>query len=486
MASDFLSRLSEDDRARLEGIGQTMELPARHHLLVRGERGGDVFRVERGQLEIVDRRSRPEVILDVLGPGELVGELGFIDGTPRSADAFASPGCVVTRWPVRELQDLLASDAAFAARFWRAMAEEVADRLRDVTSAAVTGGLRGASANAGNATDGNATMMARSLLGASLGGLAQVDQQLRRDPADAKAARRVGELLDLLAADLMRRQRGGADPTTLARAVRKLSEQVHPYLLRSATAELTMSAPDGFAGGPAVLHHVLGDTPRGDGALGLAVDRWLLEQPRIVGLRDRQEQATRRLEELLSTHLGPLSLVLINCAQGPLLPRLWRQVSRREGELWIVEPTREALMELDTRLPRAGAKLKLRMVQEPLGAPRKGSSLRNLAGVDAIVADALLDYLPARMATDTVRTLSERLGPRGTLLIGALAPSTDEVLWTHLLAWPIITRSPSALQAILHAAGCAGVTVSPLAGSGLLAQASAPSPQADTPDSSPG
>lgn len=481
MASDFLSRLSANDRERLEHIGQTMELEPRHHLLVRGEKGGDVFRVERGQLEIVDRRSRPEVILDVLGPGELVGELGFIDGTPRSADAFASPGCVVTRWPVLELQDLLASDTAFGARFWRAMAEEVADRLREVTSNAVSGGLRGAGPGAGAGTDGSATMMARSLLGASLGGLAHVDQQLRRNPGDARAADRVSELLDLLAADLMRRQRGGTDPTTLARALRKLSQQVHPYLLRSTTAELTLSAPDGFAGGPSVLRHALVGQPRGDGPLGLAVDRWLHEQPRITALRARHQYAGQRLQEQLATHLGSLRIVLVNCAQGPLLRRLWQQVSRLEGELWIVEPTRTALTKLDTSLPRAGAKMRLRMVQEPLGAPRKGSSLRNLSQVDFIVADALLDYLPARMATDTVRELAQRLGPRGRLLVTALGPSDDDVLWTHLLAWPIIPRSPASLEAILRAAGCLEVEVTTHGGPGLLAEGSgadAPHPSA--------
>jgi len=474
MSSDFLSRLSNDDRARLERIGQTIELEPRHHLLVRGEKGGDVFRVEKGQLEIVDRRSRPEVILDVLGPGELVGEMGFIDGAPRSADAFASPGCVVTRWPVRELQDLLASDPVFAAHFWRAMAEEVADRVREVTSNAVTGGLRGAAPAPGSQTDGSATMMARSLLGASLGGLAQVDQQLRRNPADAKAAKRVAELLDLLAADLMRRESVGTDPTTLARAVRKLSEQVIPYLLRSTTAELTLAAPDGLAGGPTLLRHVLSAKPQGDGSLGLAVDHWLHEQPRITGLRARHEQAAQTLEALLTTHLGPVRIVLINCAQGPLLQRLWRQVSRREGELWIVEPTREALTDLDTSLSSAGAKMRLRMVQEPVGTPRKGSSLRNLAEVDFIVADALLDYLPARMATDTVRELIRSLGPRGRLLITGLTPSTDDVLWTHLLTWPVITRTPEGLDAILRAAGCREIQVSTHGGHGLLAEAGAP------------
>ncbi len=470
MPSDFLSRLSEDDRARLERIGQTLELAPRHHLLVRGEKGGDVFRVEKGQLEIVDRRSRPEVILDVLGPGELVGELGFIDGTPRSADAFASPGCVVTRWPVGELQELLASDAAFAARFWRAMAEEVGDRLREVTSNAVTGSLRGAASAGGSEADGQATIMARSLLAASLGGLAEVDQRLRRTPDDPKAAERVSDLLDLLSSELLRLQMGGADPTTLARAVRKLSQQVHPYLLRSTTAELCLATPDGFAGGPALLGHLLAGRPRGDGSLGLAVDRWLLLQPRAAGLRDRHARASAQLDQLLSTHLGPMRLVLVNCAQGPLLEQLWRTCSRCEGELWIVEPTRAALTALDTSLERSGAKLRLRMVQDALGSPGKGGSLRNLSDVDVIVADNLLDYLPARAASDSLRRLAETLRPEGRLLVTAAAPSTDEVLWTHLLAWPVINREPGALSALLRAAGLQA-TPERTAGSGMLAVA---------------
>ncbi len=425
MPSDFLSRLDEADRARLERIGQ----------------------------------------------GELVGELGFIDGTPRSADAFAGPGCVVTRWPVAELKDLLASDTAFGARFWRAMAEEVADRMREVTSNAVTGGLRGAGSAASSSSDGRATVMARSMLGASLGGLAEVDRELRREPDDQKAAARVADLLDLLSADLERRQRSGADPTTLARAVRILSEKVHPYLLRSTTAELALSAPDGIAGGPTVLRHVLRGEAAGDGALGLAVDRWLLDLPRTRGLRARHQGASDELERLLRPHLGTLRVVLVNCAQGPLLPRLWRHVAKREGELWIVEPTRAALTELDTALPRAGAKMRLRMVQEPVGGPKAGSSLRNIADVDVIVADALLDYLPARMATDTIRQLADRLGPRGRLLTTAAAPASDDVVWNHLLGWPIIARSQRACEAILNAAGCADIRVSTTAGSGLLASA---------------
>jgi len=467
MPSDFLSRLNAADRERLERIGKAIRLEPRQHLLVRGEQGGDVFRVERGQLEIVDRRSRPEVILDVLGPGELVGELGFIDGTPRSADAFAGPGCVVTLWPAEDLEVLLSSDDAFAARFWRAMAEEVGDRLREVTSNAVTGGLRGA-APVGAGTDGTATMMARSLVQTCLAGLAQVDSALRRNPDDSELVGGVGDLLDMLQVEVGRAQRQGGEPAVVARALRKVGRQVHPYLLRSTTAELCLARPEGLAGGPAVLRHLLAGRAGGDGPLGKAVDRWLLDQPRVQGMRHRLELLGQRLEAQLATQLGPLRIVMINTAQGPILQRTWQRVSGLEGELWIVEPTRRALTALDTMLAGSHARMRYRLLQEQLGGPAPAKALRNLESVDFIVADSLVEYLPARVAAEVLRQLRSLLAPRGRLLLTALAPTPDDILWTQLLNWPAITRTVASMEAILAAAGYADITVTRGEGAGML------------------
>ncbi|MFH1467050.1 MAG: cyclic nucleotide-binding domain-containing protein [Pseudomonadota bacterium] len=467
MSLDFLARLSPEDRARLEGIGQAMELELRQHLLVRGAQGGDVFRVEKGQLEIVDRRSRPEVILDVLGPGELVGELAFIDGTPRSADAFATAGTVVTRWPVEELEALLGSDTAFGARFWRAMAEEVAARLRDVTSNAVTGGLRGA----GSGSAGDGTSLVGAVVSQSLDGLARVDQALRRDPGDARAAGRVVALLDSLGNELGARWRDGVDEEALGLAVRRLARQVHPYLLRSTTAELCLSRPDGFAGGPKVLAHVLAGTPQGDGPLGEAVDRWLLGLPRAAGMRARLRAAEVAIEPLLARHLGQLTVVMINTAQGSLLQRIWKRTAAGEGELWVVEPTRDALMEVDMALATARARMRLRLVHERAGDPAQGGSLRHLSGVDLVVADNLFDYLPARLAADLARQLGAALGPRGRLVVTATAATPDALVWSQLLEWPVVARDTRSLAAILKAAGYADVQVTAVEGAGLLATA---------------
>lgn len=69
-----------------------------------------------------------------LGAGEVVGEIAFVDSAPPSATVTAAAGnAAVLAVPKVLLQRHLASDPAFAARFYRALAIFLADRLRATT-----------------------------------------------------------------------------------------------------------------------------------------------------------------------------------------------------------------------------------------------------------------------------------------------------------------------------------------------------------------
>ncbi len=67
----FLDRFTRAEAARLLDAGRRMRLGRGDYLMRRGDKGGDLYLVESGALEVVDTRSRPEVVLDVLGPGAL-------------------------------------------------------------------------------------------------------------------------------------------------------------------------------------------------------------------------------------------------------------------------------------------------------------------------------------------------------------------------------------------------------------------------------
>jgi len=65
-----------------------------------------------------------------LGTGEIVGEMSFVDSAPPSATVAARGQCLALFLDKATLAQKLRTDVAFAARFYRALAVFLADRLR--------------------------------------------------------------------------------------------------------------------------------------------------------------------------------------------------------------------------------------------------------------------------------------------------------------------------------------------------------------------
>lgn len=75
-----------------------------------------------------------------LGSGEIVGEMSFIDKAPPSATIRAEEDCVLLAIDKRDIDARLRADMGFAARFYRALAMFLSDRLRamsNITSGAL-------------------------------------------------------------------------------------------------------------------------------------------------------------------------------------------------------------------------------------------------------------------------------------------------------------------------------------------------------------
>jgi CRP-like cAMP-binding protein len=78
----------------------------------------------------VANRKTP-ITLSVLGPGSLIGELGLVDGAPRSASCVAVTDircAILTR---EAMQQLLADDPRTAAKLAMAISQRIAQRMRD-------------------------------------------------------------------------------------------------------------------------------------------------------------------------------------------------------------------------------------------------------------------------------------------------------------------------------------------------------------------
>jgi CRP/FNR family transcriptional regulator, cyclic AMP receptor protein len=78
---------------------------------------------------VVSRRT--PVTVTVLGAGSLLGEMGIVDGEPRSATCTATTNvrcAILTR---AALEELLTDQPAIGAKFMMAISLRIAERMRD-------------------------------------------------------------------------------------------------------------------------------------------------------------------------------------------------------------------------------------------------------------------------------------------------------------------------------------------------------------------
>lgn len=123
--------LTEDERQRVESIGEVKTIAQGGYLIRASEIDSTLFTIEDGHLDIVAWRDGAEVVVATVGPGDVLGEVSFIDDSPRTVAVRAGEGDAVVRaWNKRTLSEALAFEPQLLAKFAVAMCELLVERLR--------------------------------------------------------------------------------------------------------------------------------------------------------------------------------------------------------------------------------------------------------------------------------------------------------------------------------------------------------------------
>jgi extracellular factor (EF) 3-hydroxypalmitic acid methyl ester biosynthesis protein len=446
---NFLDRFTPDQRASFEAAAVDVQVPRGQYLLRRGEPGGDVYLVRSGSFEIVDTRNTPEVIVAVLDEGAVVGEMAFLDDSPRSADVRAAQDGHVLRWARDDLRALLRREPAVAASFYESVARLAGDRIRATTTAATSGTRvprQDARAGISRARE-DAQRIAESVKEAFL----DIDTRLRQDPTDADAQARLTSTLDRLQDEMNQLFTANTDPELAKAAARVLGRELHPYLVRSALAERCIRHPEGVGGAADILAHVLVGSAGGDGQFGELVDRWLLERPMLAAIRAFREPVIELVSSRLPTFRNRRVLV-VNAGTGSLVASLSHAVSRAPTVVTVLDQSKEALAYLDAGLSRPRS-VDFGTIQEGLVAVATGRAKLKLPPQDAIVLQGLVEYMPERIAISLLAVCVPLLAPEGFVVVCGLGPSPDVELFDHLLNWPTIRRSREGMRRIFAGAG---------------------------------
>ena len=125
--------MDDDDVDWLGKTGTAKFMPSGTTLIREGSYVKDIFFVLDGKLSVLVKSMGDREIASLLA-GEIVGEMSFVDSRPPSACRVVSQDSHLLVLSRVVLMNKLRTDAAFAARFYRALATLLADRLRKTTS----------------------------------------------------------------------------------------------------------------------------------------------------------------------------------------------------------------------------------------------------------------------------------------------------------------------------------------------------------------
>jgi len=130
-----LEGLTLHDAAKVVRYMQPRVISADTVFIREGEVSGseELMLVLEGDITIENRSpgAGEPMVVGVVGPGHIIGEIGLFDGQPRSATCTAASHAVVAVLSRRALMRLLHDDPRVAARLLLALSARMAQRLRE-------------------------------------------------------------------------------------------------------------------------------------------------------------------------------------------------------------------------------------------------------------------------------------------------------------------------------------------------------------------
>jgi len=125
----ILGQLSDEDVEWMISKGEKKSVSRGTILIQEGKPIDSIYIVLEGSLSVFLGAGRKREIAK-LGSGEILGEMSFIDAGPPAASVKALENAVVFSIHKTDLAAKLEADKGFAARFYRALATFLSDRLR--------------------------------------------------------------------------------------------------------------------------------------------------------------------------------------------------------------------------------------------------------------------------------------------------------------------------------------------------------------------
>jgi acetaldehyde dehydrogenase / alcohol dehydrogenase len=127
-----MTSFTESDLAALAGYSTDVSFPAGSCIFKAGSAADCCYFINQGQVRIELDRSEldSEDVLGILEPGSMLGEMGFLDGMPRSASAYAETNVLARKVLKADVERLAEVNPRAVASLYGLLGRDAAAKLR--------------------------------------------------------------------------------------------------------------------------------------------------------------------------------------------------------------------------------------------------------------------------------------------------------------------------------------------------------------------
>lgn len=136
----FLAGCSDEGWRSIAARSERRRFRAGERIIVSGDTDGALLIILEGELRTSIVAARGTKTLSVSPAGSVVGEIGFLDGSPRSADVTASTDGELLRLTRADFDALVAAEPVLGRLILSDLGRVVATRVRRLTDRLAGGG----------------------------------------------------------------------------------------------------------------------------------------------------------------------------------------------------------------------------------------------------------------------------------------------------------------------------------------------------------
>jgi extracellular factor (EF) 3-hydroxypalmitic acid methyl ester biosynthesis protein len=435
----LLNELADSEISWLRAEGETRYCERGALLVQEGSRIETLYLVLSGVLSVTIGGSGGREIAK-LGPGQIIGEMSFLEDRPASATVRALEGSEVLALSRAAVETKLRQDTAFSSHLYRGLAVVTSRRLRNVV------GQLGRWLETEPIAEDDALARWSEVARRTQEFKAQI--VAAKSEADDVEDADLAQPLQAFSASLDRSI--GPDSLETVDAREELGARVQrellPYFLKARTPAQLFEKPRGYPGDFRAAEMIHANKPDGEHPLGPLLDAAFLALPSMTALRSGRTLLQNELRRATENSTGDtLRITAVAAAPGAELRGLL--AAKASGvEATLIEFDDEALAWM--RTGHRGSRLRLEL--ESLVNLALGQRRVDVEGQD-FVYSLLVSSFSDRFAIGLLNYLHGLLRPGGWACVGCLHPQNpDKTFLNHILGWSIAHRDEEEMHTLFR------------------------------------